>query len=79
MIKIICDKCGCECGLNAFAIRVWNIHNPTPAYLNDTTDPKLSDSNEKIQFTLCLGCYRELGMPNLYKAVNDRKLEWRDK
>ena len=78
MIKIICDKCGCECGLSAFVIRVWNIYNLIPAYLNDTTDPKLNDS-EKIQLTLCQDCYKKIGIPDLHKAVNDRKLEWRNK
>ena len=44
----------------------------------DTGDLKITCDNSKIRTVVCQGCYRSLGLPNIYKAVREKKLTWRD-
>lgn len=67
MIKLICDRCGKECGLNAFDVRSNVIHNPVPTSIRDVGEPKLSACDDHIRFMLCSDCYNELGLPNPYE------------
>lgn len=77
MIKIICDKCGADCDRVAFDIRIGVLHNPTPMYIRDLGEPKITDDNTRIRFTLCTKCYREkFHLPNIYMSSNH--VVWRD-
>ena len=70
MLLVLCDKCGADCERNAYEIRVAPIHNPCPLYATDVGDLKISDEHKKFRFILCQYCYREMGFPNYYKAVD---------
>ncbi len=78
MVELKCDKCKKDCGLNAVAVKLENIHNPSPTYPKDFSEPKLSDSHERIQFLLCQDCAREMGLPNLYTSYSRNEVVWRD-
>lgn len=78
MVRVFCDKCGKDCELNAYEIRVEVIHNPTPYHALDIGDAKLSDVKDRCRFILCQDCYREMGMPNVYKVQDTRKVTFRD-
>lgn len=78
MIKIICDKCGVDCGRVAYEIRVSAIHNPTPLYARDTGDLKITDDNSRFRFVVCQNCYRKMGFPNIYKVCETGELCFRD-
>lgn len=67
MIRLICDKCGKDCDLNALDIMIHNIHNPVPHSLEDVGRPQLTSSGEHKRFLLCSDCYRALGLPNVYE------------
>ena len=79
MIKVICDKCDADCGLVGYALTVEVIHNPCPVHIFDVGDLKITCDNTKLRMVLCQDCYRSLGLPNVHKAVRDKKLAWRDK
>ena len=78
MIKVFCDKCGVDCEKVAFEIRVSAIHNPTPTYALDVGDLKITDERKSYRFVLCQKCYRKMGFPNYYKAIEGDPLVFRD-
>lgn len=78
MVKVICDKCEADCGLNAYALTVEVIHNPCPSYPLDVGDTKLTDDHTKMRFCLCQKCYKGLGFPNIYTVARTKKLKWRE-
>lgn len=71
MIKIICDKCTKDCGLNAYDVLIKVIHNPIPHSVRDVGDLCITDENTHMRFILCQDCYDKLGFPNIYSI--DRK------
>ena len=77
MVKVFCDRCGADCGLNAYAIRIENIHNRYPSFPLDIGPPYLGVSHERCQFTLCQDCYLEIGLPNLYEVQNTKEIRFR--
>lgn len=80
MIKILCDKCGVDCDRVSFAVSVSLIHNPSPLYVGDTSNPTLTDEpNKHVQFILCQDCYTKLGLPNVYlQRPNSKRIVWRE-
>ncbi len=66
MIKMICDKCEKDCGLNAYDILIRVLHNPSPHNVRDTSDPHITDEDTHMRFILCQDCYERLGFPNIY-------------
>lgn len=78
MIQLTCDKCGADCGLVAFDIRVSIIHNPVPVCVKDFGEPHLTDDNTRYRFMLCQKCYRKMGFPNSYEVENGKPLRFRD-
>ena len=78
MINLNCDKCGKDCGLNAYDIRVNIIHNPVPCNLNDMGEPHLTDDNTRYRMLLCQDCFREMGFPNPYTVQRKKKIIFRD-
>lgn len=79
MIKLECDKCGADCGLIAFDIRVNVIHNPVPVYVRDLGEPHLTDDNTRYRFVLCQKCFRQMGFPNPYMIEKGKPIQFRDK
>lgn len=79
MIQVICDKCGKDCGLIAYDLTVGVIHNPCPVHIFDTGDLKITCDHTKMRMIVCQDCYRSLGMPNIHKAVREKKLTWRER
>ena len=77
MIKVVCDKCGQDCGLNGFALTVEIINNPCPVHILDVGDLKITCDHTKVRMIVCQGCYRSFGFPNIHKAVREKKLTWR--
>ena len=78
MIKIICDKCGQDCGLNAYDILISALHNPVPASIKDIERPTATTDSTHIRFTLCQDCYKSLGLPNIYTCANSGNITFRD-
>lgn len=78
MIKVLCDKCGKDCGLVAYDFLIGIIENPCPTYIHDVGSLKITANNMKLRFVVCQGCYRSFGFPNIHKAKRDGKLTWRD-
>ena len=78
MIQVLCDKCGKDCDLNAYEVRVSAIHNPSPRHVLSVGDLKITDDNSKIRFCLCQDCYREIGLPNIYMCIDQKAVVWRD-
>jgi len=82
MLQVICDKCGNDCGPNAYCITVDVIHNPKPANIKDTYGkPSITDDTASIRFCVCQDCFRRLGMPNIYKVLRKGCIteeDWRD-
>lgn len=68
MVKIFCDKCKKDCGLNSYDILVNVLHNPTPHNAFDISQPCITQDNTHIRFTLCQDCYAETGFPNVYSV-----------
>lgn len=68
MVKIFCDKCKKDCGLNAYDIMVNVLHNPTPHNISDIGQPCITQDNTHIRFTLCSDCYAKIGFPNVYSV-----------
>lgn len=79
MVRMFCDKCGVDCDAVAFDVVVTGIENPTPLHLFDLGEPRLSSTHNRYRFLLCQKCYRKMGFPNIFKVVENKKLEWRDK
>ena len=79
MIKVFCDKCEKDCGLNAYALTVEIINNPCPVHIFDVGDLKITCDHTKMRMIVCQDCYRSLGMPNIHKAVREKKLTWRER
>lgn len=67
MIKLICDRCGKDCGLVARDILINDIENPVPTSCADKGQPMLSVSHKSKRLLLCQDCYRITGLPNLYE------------
>ena len=78
MIKIFCDRCGSDCDLVGYDVRINSIHNPTPHSIFEFGEPKLSDDNTHLRFILCQDCYRLMSLPNIYMAKEAKKIVWRD-
>lgn len=78
MIKVICDKCGKDCGLNAMVLTIQVIHNPSPVFVLDRCDLKITDDNSFMKMCLCQECYEKLHFPNIYKVQRTKKLEWEE-
>lgn len=79
MLKIICDKCGKDCGLIAYDLLVRILHNPEPVSIKDTGAPHITSDNSSIRMTFCENCYKEMGMPNIYKTLKAESLKFKDK
>ena len=78
MIKVFCDKCGCDCDLIAYPITVEVIHNPCPVHPLDVGKLQITCDNASMRFILCQKCYRKFGFPNIHKTVRTKRLDWRD-
>ena len=78
MVKVLCDKCGEDCELNALAITTEVIHNPCPVHLQDCGDLQITGDHTRIRYILCQECYIGLGLPNVYSTIRNKKLEFRD-
>ena len=74
MLKVICDKCGCDCDRVGYELRISAIHNPVPLYPTDVGELKITDDVTKIRCVVCQKCYRELGLPNIYEAARGKVL-----
>lgn len=79
MMKIICDKCGQDCGLNAYDILIGALHNPVPTSIKDTERPTATTDSTHIRFTLCQDCYESLGLPNIYACASSGNITFRDR
>lgn len=79
MLKMMCDKCGKDSNLIAYDLLIRLLHNPSPVSITDKSDPTITHDNSSMRIMLCQNCYRKLGLPNIYTALNDNKLEFRDK
>lgn len=79
MLKMMCDKCGNDSNLIAYDLLIRLLHNPSPVSITDKSDPAITHDNSSMRIMLCQNCYRKLGLPNIYTALNDNKLEFRDK
>ena len=79
MIKLECDKCGADCGLIAFDIRVNVLHNPVPSYVYDFGEPHLTDDTTRYRFVLCQKCFRQMGFPNPYMIEKGKPIQFRDR
>ena len=77
MIRLICDKCGDDCDLNAYDIRVNVIHNPVPLSSKDFGEPHLTDDNTRYRFLLCQKCFRDMGFPNPYVVAEGGLIKFR--
>lgn len=75
MVKLECDRCGKDCGLNALVVTVNVIHNPSPVRFEDVGDVRLTDDHTHIRFMLCEKCYTWLGFPNPYRSGDKLKTE----
>ena len=73
MIKLTCDKCGRDCGLNAFVITNELIHNPNPTSYKDRGDINISSTNFQYKLMLCQSCYGELNLPNYFMVKDEGK------
>lgn len=69
MIKIICDICGKDCGLNAYVLSVNVIHNPNPTKYSDIGEIRLSDDYSHMRLCLCQECYHNTKLPNIYNII----------
>lgn len=78
MVKLLCDKCGADCDLVGFDVRVNVLHNSTPHSIFEFGEPKITDDNTHIRFLLCQKCYREMGLPNIYMAQEAKRIVWRE-
>lgn len=78
MVKVLCDKCGKDCGLNALAITTEVINNPCPVHLQDCGELQITCDHSRIRYILCQECYIGLGLPNVYSTIRNKKLEFRD-
>lgn len=78
VIKIICDKCGCDCIRVGYHVDIQIIHNPTPIFCTDLGDLKITDDHIRVRFCLCQDCYRSLGLPNIYIAERTHELRFRE-
>ena len=78
MIQVVCDKCGKDCGLNAFVFTVEVINNPCPVHIFDEGTLKITCDGTKIRMITCQDCYRGFGFPNIHKTIREKKLTWRD-
>lgn len=78
MIKVICDKCGKDCGLNAIDVSMGIIHNPCPTHVLDVDNLKITNDYSRIRFILCQDCSKELGLPNIYETVKTKELKFRE-
>ena len=79
MLKIICDKCGSDCGRNAYELRIGVIRDPVPLAFDDAGDMKLTDTLDTVRFILCQNCYKKAGMPSVYKTIQEKKITFRDR
>ena len=78
MIKVLCDKCGKDCGLNAMLLTIQVIHNPSPINPLDGCDLKITDDKTFMKMCLCSDCYGKLNFPNIYTVQRTRELKWKD-
>lgn len=78
MIKIICDKCGQDCGLNAFLLTIETVNNPGPTHPFDSSELQITCDNRKVKAMLCQKCYRAHGLPNVHSCYRNKELVWRD-
>lgn len=78
MVKVICDKCGNDCDLNAYALTIQVIHNPTPISTNSFGSVKLTDDNTHITLCLCQKCYGLLKLPSVHATVRTGNVVWDD-
>lgn len=76
MIKIICDKCGCECGATAMLMTTEIIDHPNPANFCDKSSTKITDDHRRLRYVLCSACYQALHLPNPY--ISKDELDWED-
>ena len=79
MVKVFCDRCGCDCDLNAYALTIQVIHNPTPANVASNGEARLTDDNTHISLCLCQKCYNELKLPNIYSTTRSGNVVWDNK
>lgn len=73
MVKLFCDICGNDCGLNAYDLSVNTIHNPCPSHTSDTGKPTITEDNTHARFLMCCDCYDKFELPNPYDI--ERSLE----
>ena len=78
MVRIMCDRCGLDCNLVGYDVRVNVIHNPTPHSIFEFGEPKLTDDNTHVRFVLCQKCYWKFALPNIYMAKEAKRIVWRD-
>lgn len=80
MLKMICDKCGTNCGNVGYDVLVRSLHNPHPHDHRDMAAPSVTDEPfDRVRFVLCAKCYREkFKLPNIYECVDRGKIVWRD-
>ena len=78
MVKVLCDKCGKDCELNALAITTEVIHNPCPVHLQDCGDLQITVDRSRIRYILCQKCYIGLSLPNVYETIREKELKFRN-
>lgn len=79
MLKVLCDKCGKDCGAQALDVLVRVIDNPAPLSIDSTYEPQITCDNSAIRMLLCHECYEKLGMPNVFTTKRTGQLAFRDK
>jgi hypothetical protein len=76
MVKVFCDKCNADCGLNAFVLTVQTIHNPNPVSPASFGRIGLTDDISHVTLCLCQKCYGDMKLPNIYSCVKTGKIVW---
>lgn len=80
MVKLICDRCGCDCGNAGYDVLVRSIHNPHPHHYDDHMDPSITDEPfGRVRLLLCQKCYRdEFKLPSIIESESAGRIVWRD-
>lgn len=76
MIKVICDRCKCNCELQAYDILVRVISNPSPHHCLDTDDLRITDDYSRMRMVVCQKCYNELNLPNIHTVNRTKELNF---
>lgn len=78
MLELKCNRCKKDSGRIAYVMTTELIHNPTPQHIFDGGDIRITDTHHRIKYMLCQDCYIKTGLPNIYKAVEEEEVTFRE-